>query len=183
MGRMWAYLFEQVPVLTCTYKFAYIIPGGPKKTEQSIFLGLRSDQQLSFFILLDRTSFPHYNNTKIIKFGWKLFILWVISYGLSFSGFAINFSLVGGPPKNETVDFLGLCSDKQLFFFILLDRTYFPHYNNTKIIKFSCKLFILWVISYRLSFSGFAINLSSCLGTLEIGQIPKMTLHKKLLIK
>ena len=35
-----------------------------------------------------RPSFPHYNNTKIIKFGWQLFILWVISYGLSFSGFA-----------------------------------------------------------------------------------------------
>ena len=32
------------------------IPGGPKKTEQSIFfLGLCSDQQLSFFTLLDRT--------------------------------------------------------------------------------------------------------------------------------
>ena len=41
-----------------------------------------------FFTLLDRASFPHYNNTKIIKFGWELFILWVISYGLSFSGFA-----------------------------------------------------------------------------------------------
>ena len=40
-----------------------------------------------FFTLLDRASFPH-NNTKIIKFGWELFILWVISYGLSFSGFA-----------------------------------------------------------------------------------------------
>ena len=52
------------------------------------FSELCSDQQLSFFTLLDRTSFPHYNNTKIIKFGWELFILWVISYGLSFSGFA-----------------------------------------------------------------------------------------------
>ena len=41
-----------------------------------------------FSTLLDRASFPYYNNTKIIKFGWKLFILWVISYGLSFSGFA-----------------------------------------------------------------------------------------------
>ena len=52
------------------------------------FSGLCSDQQLSFFTLLDRASFSHYNNTKIIKFGWELFILWVISYGLSFSGFA-----------------------------------------------------------------------------------------------
>ena len=40
------------------------------------------------FTLLDKASFSHYNNTKIIKFGWELFILWVISYGLSFSGFA-----------------------------------------------------------------------------------------------
>ena len=41
-----------------------------------------------FFTLLDRASFPHYNNTKIIQFDWELFILWAISYGLSFSGFA-----------------------------------------------------------------------------------------------
>ena len=43
------------------------------------------------------------------------------------------------PNKNgtvETVDFSGLCSDQQLSFFTLLDRTSFPHYNNTKIIKF-----------------------------------------------
>ena len=52
------------------------------------FWGLCSDQQLSIFTLLDRASFPHYNNTKIIIFGWELFILWIISYGLSFSGFA-----------------------------------------------------------------------------------------------
>ena len=40
-----------------------------KNPEQSIFLGLCSDQQLPFFTLLDRTSFFHYNNTKMIKFG------------------------------------------------------------------------------------------------------------------
>ena len=40
------------------------------------------------FTLLDRAFFFHYNNIKIIKFGWELFFLWVISYGLSFSGFA-----------------------------------------------------------------------------------------------
>ena len=156
--------------------------GWPKKNGTVDFLGLCSDQQLSFFTLLDRTSFPHYNNTKIIKFGWKLFILWVISYGRSFSGFAINFSLVGGPPKNGTVNFSGLCS-VEVIFFTLLDRASFPHYNDTKIIKFGWKLFILWVISYRLSFLGFAINLSSCLETLEIGQITKMKVHKKCLIK
>ena len=67
------------------------IPGGLKKngTVDTVnFSGLCSNQQLSIFTLLDRASFPHYNNTKIIKFGWELFILWVISYGLSFSGFA-----------------------------------------------------------------------------------------------
>ena len=40
-----------------------------------------------------------------MKFDWKLLILWVISYGLSFSGFAINLSLVGDPPKNGIVNF------------------------------------------------------------------------------
>ena len=52
-----------------------------------------------FFILLHKASFPHCSNTKIIKFGWELFILWVISYGLSFSGFAINLSLI--MPRNS----------------------------------------------------------------------------------
>ena len=69
----------------------YSYTGWPEKngTDDTVdFSGLCSDQQLSFFTLLDRTSFPHYNNTKIIKFGWELFISWVISYGLSFSRFA-----------------------------------------------------------------------------------------------
>ena len=82
-----------------------------------------------------------------------------------FSGFAINLSLVGGPPKNGTVDFFGFCSDQQLSLFTLLFRASFPYYNNTKIVKFGWKLYILWVISYGLSFSGFAINLSSYLET------------------
>ena len=68
---------------------------------------------------------------------------------------------------------LGLCSDQHFFFFTLLDRASLPHYNNTKIIKFSWELFILWVISCGLSFLGFAINLSLIVPrTLEIGQIP-----------
>ena len=44
-----------------------------------------------------------------------------------------------GQKKNRTVDtvnFSGLCPDQQLAFFTLLDRASFPHYNNTKIIKF-----------------------------------------------
>ena len=100
-----------------------------------------------------------------MKFGWKLLILWVISDGLLFSGFAINLSLVGGPQKTEQSIFLGFWSDQQLSLFTLLDRASFSHYNNTKIIKFGWKLSNLWVISYGLSFSGFAINLSSYLET------------------
>ena len=73
------------------------------------FSGPCSDQQLSFFTLLDRISFPHYNNTKIIKFWWELFISWVISYGLSFSGFArfpefrgtINYKLMANPVNDS----------------------------------------------------------------------------------
>ena len=41
--------------------------GWPNKNGTVDFLGLCSDQQLSFFTLLDKASFPHYNNTKIIK--------------------------------------------------------------------------------------------------------------------
>ena len=38
------------------------ILGGPQKKRNSRFFR-------TFFTLLDRASFPHYNNTKIIKFG------------------------------------------------------------------------------------------------------------------
>ena len=157
--------------------------GGPKITEQSIFyhFALINSylfspcwmEHLFLIIITPRTS----NSVD------KLFNLWVISYGLSFSGFAINFSLVGGPPKNGTVNFLELCSDEQLFFSPCWNRASFPHYNDTKIIKFGWKLFILWVISYPLSILGFAINLSSCLEILEIVQITIMTVHKQCLIK
>ena len=43
----------------------------------------------------------------------------------------------------DTVNFSGICSNQQLPFFTLLDRASFPHYNNTKIIKFGSELFIL----------------------------------------
>ena len=49
---------------------------------------------------------------------------------------SVSKTIPGGPAKKGTVDILGLCSDQQLSFFTLLDRTSFPHYNNTKIIKF-----------------------------------------------
>ena len=78
-------------------------------------------------------------------------------------GFIINVEravcrhfIPGGPPKNGTVDFSGLCSDQQFFFPPCWIEHLFLIYNNTKIIKFGWELFILWVISYGLSFSGFA---------------------------
>ena len=150
----------------------------PQKTKQWMFKDFALINCYLCFTLLDRTPFPLYNNTNIIKSGWKLFILWVIFYGLSFSGLAINLSLVGGPHQTEQSVFLGLWSNQQLLFFTFLDRASLPHYNNTKIIKFGWKLFILWVISYGLSFWSFAINFSWCLETLEIGQIPKMRVPK-----
>ena len=56
--------------------------GWPPKTEQSIV----QDSALISSYLFSPCWIEHL--TKIIKFGWELFILWVISYGLSFSGFA-----------------------------------------------------------------------------------------------
>ena len=89
------------------------IPGGPQKTEQSIqsiFQDFALINIYLFFTLLGRASFTHYNNTKIIKFGWELYILWVISYGLSFLGSArfpefrgmINDKLMANP-ENESI--------------------------------------------------------------------------------
>ena len=43
----------------------------------------------------------------------------------------VPYAYTGWPKKNGTVDFLGLCSDQQLSLFTLMDRTSFPHYNNT----------------------------------------------------
>ena len=55
-----------------SYRSLSFYTGWPNKngTVDTVdFSGLSSDQQLSFITLLDRASFPHYNNTKIIKFG------------------------------------------------------------------------------------------------------------------
>ena len=70
----------------------WTIPGGQKKPGTVYFFRtLLWSTVILFSPLLDKPSFPHYNNKdKIIKFGWELFVLRVISYGLSFSGFAIN---------------------------------------------------------------------------------------------
>ena len=72
-------------------------------------------------------------NPTIVNVGtelWSSSTFTVCIYGSLYTGW---------PTKNgtvDTVDFSGLCSDQQLSFFTLLDRASFPHYNNTKIIKF-----------------------------------------------
>ena len=69
----------------------FTIPGGPEITEQSIqsiFLDFALINSYFSSPWLDRASISHYNNSKIIKFGWIFYILWDISYGLSFSWFA-----------------------------------------------------------------------------------------------
>ena len=82
-------LFEARQALLCN-----LHTGWPMKERNSRkysrFSGLCSNQQCDFqqFTLLDRASISHLITIKIIKFGWELFILWDISYGLSFSWFA-----------------------------------------------------------------------------------------------
>ena len=159
------------------------IPGGPKNPGTVDFLGLCSDQQLSFSpCWIEHLSLiiitPSSSNSVENFLFYEYFLM-----DCHFRDLPLIFHWWVAPQKTEQSIFLELCSDEQLFFFTLLDRTSFPHYNDTKIIKFGWKLFILWVISYRLSFLGFAINMSSCLETLEIGQITKMTVHNKCLIK
>ena len=102
-------IFKDVPLRT-RRAIPWVAPPKNGTVDTVDFSGLSSDQQLFFFTLLDRASFPHYNNTKIIKFGWELFILWVISYGLSFSGFArfpefrgtINDKSMANPENDST---------------------------------------------------------------------------------
>ena len=102
-----------------------------------------------------------------------LFFL-VISYALSFVCFVITLSFGGWSPNNGSVDFVGFCSVQRIISLPILHRECFIHYNVTKIIEFGWKVLILQVISCRPY---------SCLKTLEIGQMQKMTVPKKLLIK
>ena len=141
----------------------------PKKTRNNqIFLGLCSDQQLSFspcwiehlfFIMITPRSFFFF------FFFFLFFLLFFLSLQSSVNIVICHVTFV---PYHYILPVkIVLCFD-----FLIKNK-------NTKK-KFGWKLFILWVISYRLSFLGFAINLSSCLETLEIGQITKMTVHKKM---
>ena len=55
---------------------------GPPNSESVDFSGFYSDQHGIFLPIRFREYFIHYNDTKIIQIGWKLFILWVISCGM-----------------------------------------------------------------------------------------------------
>ena len=94
----------------------------------------------------------------------------------------------GGPKKTgtvDTVDFQGLCSDQQLSFFTLLDRASFPHYKKHQDHQIWLRTFyflsnFLWTFHFRdlpdlQSFEAWLMT--------NQWQIPKMTVHKKLLIK
>ena len=83
---------------------------------------------------MDRASFPRYNNTKIIKFGWKLFILLVSAHGLSFTARPLR-DKRASPLKKRNIRFLATSLWSTVIFFTCLDRASFPHYNNTKILK------------------------------------------------
>ena len=64
------------------------------------------------------------------------------------------------PKKKGTVDFLGLCSDQQLSLFTCWIEYRFLIVITPRSSNLVENLFILWVITYGLSFSGFAIDLS-----------------------
>ena len=109
---LWNSLPEEV-VSACSVINAFknrLYRVAPQKTEQSIqsiFLGLCSQiNSYLFFTLLDRASFLHYINTKIIKFGWELFILWV-QYFLLFYEYCtyrcVSAQSVERPPHNREV--------------------------------------------------------------------------------
>ena len=138
------------------------IPGGPKITEQSIFqnFALINNYLFSpcwiehlFLVIITPRSLNLVENFLFYDYFFM---------DCHFRALPLSFHWWVAPPKNGIVDCLGLCSDQQFSFFTCLDRASFPHFNKTKIINFGWKLLILWVISYGLPFSGFAINLSSC---------------------
>ena len=112
------------------------IQGGPKITERHT----SGNNCKKWLVSVDGLSSPEKNDTKISHFGWVVLILeHVMSANVGLQNFP--FSGKTSPPKNGTIDvFLGLCSNKQLSFLTVLDRTFFLHYNNTKIIKFGWKL-------------------------------------------
>ena len=90
--------------------FIHNYTGWPKKTEtvdKVAFSGLCSDQQLSFSPCWIEASFPHYNNTKIIKFGWDLRtfyfmsnFLWTVIFRIFWG--TINDKLMANPENDSS---------------------------------------------------------------------------------
>ena len=66
----------------------------------------------------------------------------------------------GWPQKNGAVNFVGLCSYQQFSFSPCWIEHLFLIIITPRSSNLDENFFILWVISYGLSFSGFAINLS-----------------------
>ena len=152
----------------------------------SRFFRTCSDQQLFFFTLLDRASFPHYNNTKIIKFGWELFISWVISYGRSFSGFARFPEFWGTINDSFSSTCANTYQDSTSYKEISVPMTCLDCKSllgNTKELQTKAP----W--QYTDHWTQYSLNLWTAeavinrASELEFEQIPKMTVHKILLIK
>ena len=88
-------LLRQKALCACASHHHTGCPPPPKKKKKkkkkrnsrySLFSGLCSDEQLSFFTLLDRASFPHYNNTKfsnlVENFYFMSNFLWTVIFGI-----------------------------------------------------------------------------------------------------
>ena len=111
-------------------------------------------QKILFFPVLIKIFFKHNSNQTdfmgttenscchVLHYIWSVFV-WIFTVLEYLQLYICTYT--GWPKKNgtvDTVDFSGLCSYQQLSFFTLLDRAFFPHYNNnTKIIKFGWENF------------------------------------------
>ena len=150
-------------------------------------LRLCSIQTVILLTSLDRASSLLENNTKNIKI---ICLITILFYEYSLMRCHIwALSLLChwwvDPQITDQSDLLWFCSVQQVIFLPILFRECFIHYSNdTKINKYGWKLFMLWAFSCgRIFFCNLQIERFSCLKTLEIRQMPKMTVHKKLLIK
>ena len=74
----------------------FSIPGVPEKAERSIFNTLRMKFATYYKFAYERTFSPEKNDTKIVKFGSVILILWQFHESLSFSTFR-PFSRVNVP--------------------------------------------------------------------------------------
>ena len=161
--------------IQCSFPF---IPGGPQKRNSRFFRIFRT---VIFLTLLDRASFPHYNNIKIMKFGWELLILWVISYGLSFSGFARFPEFRGTINDSFSSTCANTCQHSTSYKEISVPITCMDCKSllgNTNELQTQAP----W--KYTDHWTQYSLNLWTTEGVINrASQIPKMTVHKKLLKK